>query len=78
MGLMVEAPDVSRADNQALAQSAKTVVEALAVMRQHGWVDDETAIRLSFKFAGELLPEEKIKELLNGTDKPAEPTAPAG
>jgi hypothetical protein len=68
-----EVPDVSRADNKALADSAKTIVEAFATMKAQGWIDDETAIRLSFKFAGEILPEAKIKELLENAE-PTEPT----
>lgn len=57
-------PDISRADNEALASSAATIVGALAQMKQHGWVDDETAIRWAFKFAGEVLSEESIQKLL--------------
>jgi hypothetical protein len=66
MGIVAECPDVSREDNKVLAESAKLVVEAFAIMKTNGWIDDETAIRLSFRFAGEILPEEKIKEILNG------------
>lgn len=61
---MVECPDVSREDSGALATAAKTVVEAFAVMKANGWIDDETAVKLSFKFAGEVLPEDKIKQIL--------------
>lgn len=64
LGITAKAPDVSRADNAALATAAKTIVEAFAVMKAEGWIDDETAVRLSFKFAGEILPEDKIKEIL--------------
>lgn len=62
--MTAELPDVSRADNRVLAQSAQGIVGALAMMKQQGWVDDETAIRLAFKFAGEVLTEPKIQELL--------------
>lgn len=65
LGLEVEAPDVSRADNGALATAAKTIVEAFAVMRSNGWIDDEHAVRLAFKFAGEVLPEDEIKKIIN-------------
>jgi hypothetical protein len=62
--LQADAPDISRHDNELLARSAKTIVEALAVMRAQAWVDDETAIRLAFKFAGEIISEEKIQQIL--------------
>jgi len=68
-GLTIDAPDISRADNTELANAAKTIVEAFAIMKAEGWVDDETAIRLSFKFAGEILSDEKIKEILNNEQK---------
>lgn len=58
-------PDVSRADNKALADAAKAIVEAFAQMKVQGWITDEIAVRLAFKFAGEILPEDKIKEILN-------------
>jgi len=65
-GITVETPDVSREDNQALAQSAHTIVQAFAIMKQNGWIDDRTAIRLAFKFAGEVLTEDQINAILRG------------
>lgn len=59
-----EAPDVSRADNKAMADAAKTIVEAFAQMKAEGWITDELAVRLSFKFAGEVLPEKTIQGIL--------------
>jgi hypothetical protein len=59
-----QAPDVSRADNEAMATAAKTIVEAFGMMAERGWVTDEIAIRLAFKFAGEVLSEEEIQEIL--------------
>jgi len=64
-GLVVEATDISKEDNKALAEAALTVVNAFSMMRENGWIDDETAVRLSFKFVGELLDEEKIQEILD-------------
>lgn len=64
--LVAEAPDISRADNQALATAAKNIVEAFSVMRGYGWITDELAIRLGFKFAGEILSEDEIKGILEG------------
>jgi hypothetical protein len=65
--LVASAAEVARADNQSLAQAAKDVVQALAQMRAHGWIDDETAAKLAFKFAGEPLGDEEIKEILKST-----------
>jgi len=59
-----ETPDISREDNESLANAAKTIVEAFSTMTENGWIDNETAIRLSFKFAGEVLPDEKIQQIL--------------
>lgn len=77
MGLVVDVPDVSRVDSQALAAAAKAVVEAFAVMKANGWITDELAIRLSFKFAGEVLSEEQIKEILEN-EQPVKPTNGTG
>jgi hypothetical protein len=68
LGLSASAAEVARADNQSLAQAARDAVEALAQMRAHGWIDDETAIKLAFKFAGEPLGDEEIKEILGKTE----------
>ncbi len=74
--LEVDAPDVSREDNGALASAAAAMVGALGQMKAQGWVDTETAIRLAFKFAGEILPEAKIRllvaqaEAINEQDNP--------
>jgi predicted transcriptional regulator len=64
LGLSVEAPDISR-DNKALAEAARGIVDAFSQMREHGWITDEIAIRLAFKFAGELLTEDEVEEILN-------------
>jgi hypothetical protein len=65
LGLVVECPDVSREDNQALAAAAGAIVNAFAIMRANGWITDELAVRLAFKFAGEVLSEEQIQEVLD-------------
>ena len=64
-----EAPDISRADNKAMADAAKTIVETFKVMKEMGWITDEIAVRLSFKFAGEVLTEDEITNILNSGDK---------
>jgi hypothetical protein len=64
--LVAETPDISRADNQALATAAKAIVETFGMMSDRGWITDEIAVRLSFKFAGELLSEDDISLILEG------------
>jgi hypothetical protein len=67
--LQASAAEVARADNESLARAARDVVEALAQMKGHGWVDDETAARLAFKFAGEPLGEEEVAAILANSSK---------
>lgn len=63
--LSVVFPDITKKDNQMLAQSALLIVQALDMMAQHGWVDRETAIEMAFRFAGELVD---VKEIMARTD----------
>ena len=53
--LSVKFPDITKSDNQQMAQSALLIVQALDLMAQHGWVDDETAVSLALRFAGEFM-----------------------
>ena len=53
--LSYEVEDLTKDDNEKLARAAKTMVDALATMKENGWVDDETAMRMAFRFAGELI-----------------------
>ncbi|GHO47992.1 hypothetical protein KSX_61550 [Ktedonospora formicarum] len=46
-------PEIDLDDNQQLATAANTLVQALTSARTQGWLSDETAMRLLFKFAGE-------------------------
>lgn len=57
--------EVARADNAGLAAAAKDIVTALAVMKAQSWIDDATAIRLAFKFAGEVIGEDEINHILS-------------
>ena len=66
--LNAQALEVARADNQALAGAASSIVGAFVQMRERGWIDDETAVRLAFKFAGENLSQEQIDTILAGRD----------
>lgn len=48
-------PEINVADHQTLANATQSLVSALTVAKQQGWVSDETAMRLIFQFAGEEL-----------------------
>ena len=74
LGIKTSVAEVARADNQALAEAAKDIVEALQGMARAGWIDDKTAIRLAFKFAGEPLGEKEIERILK--DASAQPVPP--
>jgi hypothetical protein len=60
----------ARADNQQLAQAALTIVQALGEMKAQGWIDDPTAVRLAFKFAGEAIGQDEIERLLDKAPAP--------
>jgi len=65
LALQASVAETARADNLALAKAASDIVSALAEMKTHGWIDDPTAIRLAFKFAGEVIGEDKINHILS-------------
>jgi hypothetical protein len=66
--LSVSAAEVARADNESLAQAARDMVQALQQMKTEGWVDDATAVRLAFQFAGEPLREDEINTILEQSE----------
>jgi hypothetical protein len=51
--IVAEAGDITQEDNLRLAQAAREIAQALAVMTEHGWVDEEWARRWVCRFAGE-------------------------
>ena len=59
--------DLTTEDNAELAKAALTIVDALATMKQNGWIDDETAIALAFKFAGEIVDPKAIIQKIKQT-----------
>jgi hypothetical protein len=65
MQLVTTVEEVTRADNEGLAAAAAQIAMALQVAKTEGWIDNTTASRLFFKFAGELMTEEEIQEMLN-------------
>jgi hypothetical protein len=62
------ASEVARKDNESLAAAARDMVEALARMRSFGWIDDQTAVTLAFKFAGEPLGQKEIERILSSAE----------
>jgi hypothetical protein len=68
--LSASAGEVARQDNQALASAARDVVEALAQMKAMGWIDDQTAASIAFKFAGEPLGQDEIERILDQAPPP--------
>jgi hypothetical protein len=71
--LVTSTTEVARADNQTLAEAAHSIVQALRDMKDAGWIDDETAVRLAFKFAGEVIGEDEIKHILTKAKPPQQP-----
>jgi hypothetical protein len=69
--LYTNVPEVARADNLSLAQAAHEITDALLTMLQHGLVDQETAARLAFKFAGETLTDQEIADILAHAPDPS-------
>jgi hypothetical protein len=63
--LEAHAPEVARADNESLAKAAADIVAALREMREVGWITDDLAVKMAFKFAGEPIGEEEIKRILS-------------
>lgn len=81
LGIVAEFADISRSDNKELAEAARALVSALAQLKESldlGAKFDEVALRLAFKFAGELLPEAEILAILQGTREQGTPGGGAG
>jgi len=70
--LSYEVQDLTKDDNEKLATAGKTIVEALAVMKAEGWVDDETAMR----FAGELVDVNELMRRMGKKDPRGAATGP--
>jgi hypothetical protein len=54
--------DISGRDNAALALAASQIVASFAVIRDRGLIDDAELLRLSYRFAGELVDVEEMLE----------------
>jgi hypothetical protein len=69
--------ETARADNAGLAEAARNATEAFAVMKAQGWIDDFTAARLAYKFAGEAMSTIDIEDILaNAQPDPEDPPVP--
>lgn len=77
--LVPSVSEVARADNESLAKSANMIVRALVMMADAGWIDDETAAHLTFKFAGEPLGADQISAILTKAkqERHGEPNKPS-
>jgi len=81
--LQVTVTEVARADNESLAKASHAIVQALAIASAHAWIDDETALSIALKFSGEILPIERIRDILAKAraeygDRPASSAPPPG
>jgi len=70
-----EVQDLTKDDNAILAGAANTIVQALVSMKAAGWIDNETAMRIAYKFAGESVDVNALMEKL-GIGGEAPPLAP--
>jgi hypothetical protein len=73
--LNVKFPDITKHDNQQLAQAASLIGRALESYARLGIIDKDTAIELALKFAGELVDVEGVKARLEA-EGPLPPPAP--
>lgn len=67
--LACQFPDVTKADNMEMAQSALMICRALDTMARWEWIDKRSAIEIAMKFAGELVDVEQLFKRLE-TDGP--------
>jgi len=73
--ISVGASDISGRDNAALAVAASTIVAAFKELRDRQLVDDAELLRLSYKFAGEIIDVEEM--LARGAAAPPPKSAPS-
>jgi hypothetical protein len=66
--LSVALPEIQRDDNQPLAEAARDIAQAFATMKAAGLDRDGRAVRLIYKFAGELLSEAEVEEIVAGAE----------
>lgn len=59
--------ELTREDNLMLAQAANQIVTALSQAKTNGWVDDQTAMSLMYKFAGEVVDIPQVLDRIKTT-----------
>ena len=62
--VIVEMPEVQRDDNGKLATAARDVAQAFATVKLNGLVADRRVLKLIYKFAGELLTEDDLDQII--------------
>ena len=67
--LQTSVTEVARADNQSIASATLSIVRALAISARQNWIDDETALSIALKFAGENYTIEEIRDILATTTR---------
>jgi hypothetical protein len=78
-GITASVSDVSRVDNQKLAQAAREVATAFGTMIEKGLDRDRKLVALIYRFAGEDLDETEIGEIVARAERRAqEETKPLG
>lgn len=65
-----EVAELTREDNLMLAQATQAMVSALASAKVQGWVDDETAMGLMLKFAGEIIDVQEVMDKVKSDAQP--------
>jgi hypothetical protein len=78
LNLNITVTEVARADNETLSLAAFNITRALALAADQAWIDDETALALALKFAGETLPAEQIRAILERARSQHQTSPPAG
>lgn len=58
--LIIRAPEISTRDNVSLAAAGQDITNMLMQLHQQGVIDDKELVRLSYKFAGEVVDVEEI------------------
>jgi hypothetical protein len=56
----ITATDISARDNAALAAAASTIVGSFIALRNRGLIDDQELLRMSYRFAGEVVDVEEM------------------
>lgn len=71
--LRIEAPEIVQADNEMLGRAMRMTVEALARMRELGWIDDVTALEMIMRAAGQVVTREGAEDILKEAGKTPAP-----